>query len=703
MMSKYRSQSRPSRYVRCATFTISIVSVLVMIFLGFSSTVDSRVSASGGSAFRLLGTPISESLTVGHPVGGPGASFFGVNVRDGSAIGSTDASRFNQTPDKWVRWPGGGVGDRLDIANNTLYSSGGGTSTPPQSVSDFVHWCNMISCHAIIELPGEINNANTAGYFVSVIESAPLSFHPDYWEIGNEPIQWTHFNIAWSKWVAGQSSTPNPGQYALLVNNYTSKIRSVDPVSKIIGLPGVGNGYSSEPAWISAVVGANGPNINAVAVHTYPAGQGTSSSTLATFYASLAGSGSLTTKIPNDQNAILSACPTCTRIALFSDETSSATEGGYYDSELSGGAQAVYMMAETIEGLEVNIPVMDYFDYESSYPGAWYAGSLQSSMHPVFMLSSYFLNNTTFGQTFSATVSPSSSYLYEAIEADPTVSQSESLLLANTDTGNSYSIGLSGSGFPLTGRATVYQWDPTLAQPTVTQYGPNSTIPSTYTVPSQGILEVVVSSLAERTGSYDPGCATTAPNSGSYTAVSTGTTTATYTTPSLTIGSGGLVTTATGTGLIGNELAGQWIALYCVKPYSLPGGSGLNKVLVSFSYSYFASVQLATVCRPPSTPNAGANASVEAYEFGLTPTGRHGAASSVSLYSYSITCASASFTTSGTGTISTGWGLYSSADWVEFAFVFWAGGIAAPVFGGSTSYASDSGSFVVTKLTIRLS
>ncbi len=440
----------------------------------------------------VTGSPVTERFSIGGSLGYPSPSFWGANVRVFSPIGSVDAARFNQTTDTWVRWPGGATGDALNYTSNQIRNTGGSTYTPPQSVSAFVAWCGWVQCRAILELPAEINDSHTAAFYVAYVERT-LGFHPAYWEVGNERAVWTHFGIPWTNWSASDHTNATPFQYAYLVKLYVAAIRSVDPGAKIIGFPGLGQGSTGERAWIQNVVAYNGATIDAVAVHTYPAGTGSSSSTPATFFGSLSGAGSLSAKIPGDRAQVLKACPSCTALQVLSDETSSATSGANYSTELAGEAQAAYMMAETIQGLRLNLSNLDYFAYESTYPGSWFSNSSPSSERPVFPLYSVFFPNSSFGQTLGTSLSPSAGTLFTVVERNGSQSgHTETLLAANANTGTTFVVSLKGSGFPVSRAATVYEWDPSSSQPKVTAY-PAGSLPVSFTLAPEGLLEVVVS------------------------------------------------------------------------------------------------------------------------------------------------------------------------------------------------------------------
>src|SRR4029077_6850449 len=110
--------------------------------------------------------------------------------------------------------------------------------------------------------PAEIDSPSTAAYDVAYTEQV-LQFRPAYWEIGNEPAIWTHFQLPWSEWAPAQNLNATPVQFAQVVQRYVTAIHAVDPSAAIIGLGGVGTGAYGETPWITSTVRLNGPNLSA--------------------------------------------------------------------------------------------------------------------------------------------------------------------------------------------------------------------------------------------------------------------------------------------------------------------------------------------------------------------------------------------------------------------------------------------------------
>lgn len=319
-----------------------------------------------GTATGLVAVPLSN----GTPLGDLASTFWGANVRPYYSLGSTASATYAGAGLGVVRWPGGAVADRLNVTSNRIYNDSGTWYSPPQNESQFVTWCALVHCQAIVGLPGEIDQPAVAANEVAYTENV-LHFTPLYWEIGNEPSQWTHFGSRWSDWNSAQSTNATPDSYAALVHSYVAAIRTVDPQARILGLPGVGTGAWGEGGWISASVRLNGPNLSGVAIHVYPAGGVVSGApTLGGFYSTLSGNSAFAQRIPLDRAAIAAACPNCSALPIIASEMGSGTQGAGYDAFMGGFADLPYLTTEVIEAATLNVSQIDLFAFQGSYGGS---------------------------------------------------------------------------------------------------------------------------------------------------------------------------------------------------------------------------------------------------------------------------------------------------------------------------------------------
>ncbi len=415
-------------------------------------------------------------------------SFWGADVRVYYPLGSTQADTFNATPIEYARWPGGAVADAYNYTANLIYAVGGVSYSPPSDEGQFVAWCRLVGCHAILQLPAEINDPATAAYYVQYTLTT-LHFRPAYWEIGNEPALWSHYGFPWSKWLGSQNVNATPGSYAATVQAYALAIRAVDPTARIIGLPGVGTGGYNEDTWIRATVRLNGPNLSAVAIHVYPAAgiNGTAPVTLSTFFGSLEGKSSLPYRIPRDRSAILSACGTCTRIAVFVTELGSGTSGGPFASYMSGFPAVPFTAAQVAQAISDQVPNVDLFALQSNYSGSLLDSSGAAS--PVGLLYSQLLIHlqpVVLNYTLSAT--PAHFYV---VPARSSAGTSYSLLAVNANASHAVRIVFGGSAFPINDAGTYWSWNGTSPSP-VSASWTFGHAPASFLLPPRSVLVIQV-------------------------------------------------------------------------------------------------------------------------------------------------------------------------------------------------------------------
>lgn len=472
-MQRPSGRSTPLREIRRPVLVVALVLVAAVPSLGVTSAAPSH-----------LPVVITPSLAIGARLGNLSPGFWGADLRPYYTLGSTQMAQLNSTPVRFIRWPGGATADQYNNTANTIENNNGTTYSPPTNESEFVAWCRSVGCQAVFELPGEIDSPSTAAYYVAYTEST-LKFIPRYWEIGNEPAQWTHFGIPWSQWTSSQNVNATPGSYAAVVQSYAAAIHRVDPNAHIVGLAGVGTGGYNEATWITATVRLNGPNLSAVAIHVYPAG-GTSATnpTAASFAATLQGHGSLSYRVPIDRAAIHTACPKCAGIQLLVTELGSGTQGGPYSRFMSGFLDVPYLAAEVAQAMLLTVANVDIFAFQSTYNGSLLdpTGGTTST----FTLYSALLVHLQ-GVILNTTWSGAPGGVY-AVAARNTGSTEYSLLVANVNASVAVSFSLLLSGFPLLGAGSAWTWGAPALTPASTSWA--LTMPSSWTVPPRSVLVI---------------------------------------------------------------------------------------------------------------------------------------------------------------------------------------------------------------------
>jgi hypothetical protein len=407
------------------------------------------------------------------------------------ALGTAQSDVVNATPIRYVVWPAGDQADRYDVLQNRFYFDGGNSTVPPESEAAFAGWCRSVGCHAILTVPGEIDNASYAQAEVAYTENT-LGFHPDYWQVGNEPARWIHFGLPWSAWNSSQKANATPVSYASAVGAYAAAMRAADPSVRILGLPGVGTGVVGETTWIEATVGLNGPNLSGVSIHVYPAGHASNGNeSLATFLGSLTGAASLPARVPADRAAIAAACANCTGVRLFVTEMNSGSVSGLPASSpevqfVSGYPDVPYIAAQTIQAMALNLTNMDLYALESTYAGSLINGT-DGSLRPLYQLYAGLLPHVD-DDLVATQLNGAPGGLY-AIAAENPATTNMTLLVANANPSASAVLDLAGSGFFAGGAGGAWTLDSSSPLPVRTEWAANA--PSAWTVPPLGVALLV--------------------------------------------------------------------------------------------------------------------------------------------------------------------------------------------------------------------
>jgi hypothetical protein len=411
------------------------------------------------------------------------SGFFGINLRVEYPPDASPGTNLNGTPINFVRWPGGQVSERLDVLGGLIYADQGTTTPAATNATQFVHWCQVQHCRAIVELPTEIDNTSYAAKEVAAFTHATSTpFEPAYWELGNEPAGWTHFMIPWTEWNSTQNATVDAPEYAQVVSAYISAVRAVDPVAHFLGLGGLGRGSAGESAWISELASVDGSNLSAYAIHVYPAANASNSSKgLGQFYATLEGPASVPSRVPADRAAVAAACKSCPKSILL-DELGSGTQGGPFDAWMGGYSEVPYIAAELIQALALNVSSTELFAYESSYPGS-FVNATSGASNPIGMLYSQFFEGFP-PREVNCSASGAVRGLYELAGGNPD-GTNLSVLVVNTNPDTVQFNWSFKSRPPPGGSFSTLRWGPNQAAPSTS----TGTVPVTLavTVPSGGV------------------------------------------------------------------------------------------------------------------------------------------------------------------------------------------------------------------------
>lgn len=454
--------------VRKAWALAGMISALVLLLVPTGATASGPQHVVAPQATPSdSDPPLTVSFAQFAPTNMVQSTFWGVNVRLDNSFGPTQGNQVKATPVQYLRYPGGSVGERYNYSTNKEISDSGGQSTPKTSISQFISECALIQCHSILQLPAEINSSTTAAFQVKYIEQT-LGFMPAYWEIGNEPAAWNHYNIAWASWQNTDNVNTTPVVFGKLVLKYVTAIRAVDPGAQIIALGGTGQGSSNNVPWIKQVVKYSGTNLSAVSIHSYVGGNGVTPATLTGFFRGL-NTTATAFAIPNlvkiDRAAILTQCPGCTNVKLFITEYAAANGGGTYATFLPTFYNALFMAGEAIQSLIYNVSNEDYFAFNNSFQGSWFVNSAA----PTFTYYLYSMILARLGTTVYNTTNLSSTAgdVYALSTGNATERQ---VLIVNANQTQTLSVNFTGSGFPVTGSGKLYTWSVSTLQPQVNSW-----------------------------------------------------------------------------------------------------------------------------------------------------------------------------------------------------------------------------------------
>jgi hypothetical protein len=442
--------------------TIGLAVVLVVLlsgplWSGSGPAAGTLVNAASSPSNQTLSgtdvtpSPVSGSLVVTNQSFELSPQFFGVNVHAVGTDNQSLAALVNATP--FVSFRFSPAGEATNQVDSIVYSPNGvPSSVYSETDAQFVTWCRWVECRATMMVPAEIDNAKEAAATVRYVEQT-LGFHPEYWAIGNEPQQWIHFGIPWTKWRSNDDSTPTPAQYAVEVRNYVSAMRAVDPKIRIIGIESVVGGTLSG-SWIKDLVEVDGPNLTAVAYHAYPLGAGTGPASLASFYAALRNPTAFPLNYPATTTIVHDACPSC-HILVFVDELNAGL-GGNFASYLTHYPEVPFIAAVLITAMREDVRHVLFFDLEDLDGQQPYGlTTVGAGSRPSYLLYSDILNLLASGRVVRSSIHGGPEGVYSVLTKNAT---STSLFVVNTNLTHSLSMSLPGSVKIFSTSVTDYGW-----------------------------------------------------------------------------------------------------------------------------------------------------------------------------------------------------------------------------------------------------
>jgi hypothetical protein len=466
-------------------------------YLGPVVTNESPVAPTGGPV--VPGTP-SATLSIANftTVQNVPSSFWGVNVAAAQKFTNPDADQIAATPANYIRFPGGSLGEELNYTSGVLTSiSNGATSTSSTSIAQFISSCRAISCHAILQLPAEIDQPQTAAYYASYVENT-LHFKPAYWEIGNAVGSWAHFGQPWSAWGSNSKTKVNATLFAAELQQYVIALRAVVASPKIVALGMALGEPNNDLDYISTVARVDGKNLSAISVHSYTLGAAPTHPTWADFLANLNGKYSLNAGVQAARSDIKVGCPSC-NLKIFVTEANGA-EDNDYTTLLPSFAGTLYVAADTVQALNLRLKNLDWFAYDSHYQGAWVQNGVFEQQYTLMSQMMTHLGRETVASTVTG---PSSFYLSATFGTNGLA-----VLLVNANVTHAVSLNLVNSGILSGSVAQLEQWKNGSPGPTNSSFNVGATLflPAL----SISILSVGLTGLLGPHGSHTPSVPATA-------------------------------------------------------------------------------------------------------------------------------------------------------------------------------------------------
>ncbi len=479
-----RRAARSSLFVALALCATIVAAGLVVVpvvhssnpWSGSGGALGSDSSFAGTSASSASASIVTNALSTATAIP---AQFWGVNAAARSPFGSSDGSAIAKTPVNYIRFPGGTIGEDFNYTSGVITLVSGTHLSARTTTAQFVTECKAIHCHAIFQLPAEINQPQTAAFYANYVVHT-LGFQPAYWEIGNAPSGWVHYNLPWSKWSSTAKLNITPVPFANLVQRYITAVRAVDSGAQFIAL-GAGMGPKNyDESWVKTLASTDGKELAGISVHSYIMGGGPSNPTDQELFANLQGKYSLVKQVTADRQYILAACSTCTNVKVFVTEINAA-ELSTYDQLLTSFAGTLYLAAETVQGLQLKATNLDWFCYDCAFPGAW-------SQHPLKWQMQYYLFSDVLvhleKRYLPAKVSGPSSFYAAATYLS---TKGLALLMVNVNTTTSVTVNIANAGMVVGSTVTQYYWTGATTQPSSS----STALKSSITLPPESIVLLV--------------------------------------------------------------------------------------------------------------------------------------------------------------------------------------------------------------------
>ncbi|MCI4351840.1 MAG: hypothetical protein L3K14_00395 [Thermoplasmata archaeon] len=410
----------------------------------------------GGLTIGAEAMPRTSAVAVGSiAVGGSpspiGPAFWGLNVNPTIHFGAADVANLEKTPVTYVRYPAGLYAEEYNYTSGVMTKGDGTSFLALNPIGSFIGYCKQMGCKMILGLPLEINSSSTAAYYVTYVEHT-LGYVPAYWELGNSPGSYTHFNISWSHWSTTQNSRVQPTQFALILKTFIAAVRAIDSSTPILGFGGGEVRPNGDAAWVIPMMQSDGPELAGVSVHSYAALPSPPNANLRDFFSLIGGPLGLPKQVAAHRLYVTQGCANCSTPVFVTEDAPTYVSGPFYQFD-AGFPGALFEAAQVTQALALGLPNVDWFEYESNFAGDWIypPGAALSSVYTLF---SQLL--PTLGSIYVPTsIDGPITNVYAAVTAGP---RGSSVLVVNTNTEGTLTLDFGGMGIRPGGQLSEVYW-----------------------------------------------------------------------------------------------------------------------------------------------------------------------------------------------------------------------------------------------------
>lgn len=449
--------------------------LLLVVTSGISGQLGARVSTSAAASpmpsFVALAAPV---LNIYGSFGTLGPTFWGVNYNANKPqtnfANSTLSADLNATPVRFLRLV-------LQWSNSSL-----------QSAVQFAQWSGS---QTEVTIDRDLTSTPAQDASSAQLLETSYGVHPTYWAYGNEPA---------SKGVNGLT-------YARNLQTFIAAVRAFDAGAQFVGLETqVPNGLGVP--YIYNVSKVDGPNISAIAIHTYP-GAGTGGNVEQDFVNAVSNplyDNSVAQGAIQTWSTIKAACPSCT-FKLYIGETNAAPDSGIYTAYApyrQGYDDVVFYAASIIQAWQQNVTrfspwtytaVHDYKCDNALVELDGTCNGVTRTLNPSYVFLSGLAPLLPLGTLFNASVTGKPN-IYAAEDVS---GSTRWVLLVNANLTNTVGVELGPAFTGISPTASIYWMGPSQAL-SVGQYAQNlSTAPSLSVQPMEVMLVKLVAGASSGT------------------------------------------------------------------------------------------------------------------------------------------------------------------------------------------------------------